>query len=92
MSGIFRGSDEELVERTLAAERQIEIVDAELAALQAERRSLADQLDWERRPRLVPERFVHRSVSCFCSSSAASSADGGPSDSVARYGPRSPRW
>ena len=58
MSGIFRGSDEELVERTLAAERHIEVVDAELAALHAERRTLAKQLDRERRPRLLPEGFV----------------------------------
>jgi hypothetical protein len=60
MSGIFRGSEEELVERTLAAERHIEIVDAELAALHAERRALADQLEWERerRPRLLPQGFV----------------------------------
>ena len=58
MSGIFRGSEEELAERTLAAERHIEIVDAQLAKLQAERRWLADQLDRERRPRLVPQGFV----------------------------------
>ena len=58
MSGIFRGSEEELAERTLAAEREVEIVGAELNELQAERRWLADQLDRERRPRLVPQGFV----------------------------------
>jgi hypothetical protein len=58
MSGIFRGSEEELVERTLAAERHIEVVDAELAALHVRRRALAKQLDRERRPGLRPEGFV----------------------------------
>jgi hypothetical protein len=58
MSGIFRGSEEELVERTQSAERDIELVDAELDALHAQRRTLARQLDRERRPRLLPEGYV----------------------------------
>jgi hypothetical protein len=58
VSGIFRGSEEELVERTLAAERNIEIVEAELATLRAQGRTLAKQLDKEQRPRRLPEGFV----------------------------------
>ena len=55
MSGIFRGSEEEVVERTMAADQQIERLEAELADLRAHGRFLTSQLAKERRRRWLPE-------------------------------------
>jgi hypothetical protein len=55
MSGIFRGSEQEVAERTLAAERRIEIVEADLANLRVHRRVLTRRLAREGRARWLPE-------------------------------------
>jgi hypothetical protein len=55
MSGIFRGSEEEVVERTLAAERQIAVLEADLADLRVHHRFLMSLLASEQRRRWLPE-------------------------------------
>jgi len=55
VSGIFRGSEQELVERTRAAERQVELVEADLADLRVRRRFLTLRLANEHRRRWLPE-------------------------------------
>jgi hypothetical protein len=55
LSGIFRGSEQEVPERTLAVERQMDVVEAELAALRAHRRMLTGQLAAQGRRSWLPE-------------------------------------
>jgi hypothetical protein len=55
VSGIFRGSEEELVERTLATERQVEQLEAELADLRVRRQFLTSLLAKQQRRGWLPE-------------------------------------
>jgi hypothetical protein len=55
VSGIFRGSEQEVVERTQAAERRIEQLEADLAELRVRRQFLTSLLAKQERRGWLPE-------------------------------------